>query len=99
MGAKKMTTAFLTKSPIFKKAERRFKKMPKKYAYEVKLCCFVLRKLGVSVKKIVEIFHGKPNKTAVRRFYKELESKFNSGIQVSVQPQMEQVPQVLVARH
>jgi len=72
--------------------------MPKRYAYEVKLCCFALKKMGVSVTKISEIFHGRPNKKAVRRFCKELEAKFNSGIQVSVQPQMEQVPQVLV-RH
>ena len=94
-----MTTAFLTKDYIFTKAERRFKKMPKRYAYEVKLCCFFLRKLGVSVKKISEIFHGRPNKKAVRRFYNELELKFNSGIHVSVQPQMEPIPRVLVANH
>jgi len=95
-----MTAATPTEFLIFNITERRFFwNMPKEYSDEVKMCGFLLMKMGLLPRAISRIFHGHPGHRAVERHCDEVEKRIKEKMGISVQPQMEQVPPVLVARH
>ncbi len=73
--------------------------MPKVYPDALKLCCFMLKKMGLSFGKISKLFHGNPCRNAVERHYLEVESRINSSKRARMPQQFESVPQILVAQH